>query len=115
MEYANAKVLADSGVISPSQLALVQAKLDKARAEAALAASHLQFTSIRAPFEGLIGELKVRLGSLLEEGELPTTRYDPSQLWDTLKNPSGLPPRASKPSPATSKSYCKLTWKCLPT
>ncbi len=56
VEYANAKVLADSGVISPSQLALVQAKLDKARAEAALAASHLQSASIWAPFEGAVGE-----------------------------------------------------------
>lgn len=52
VEYTNAKILADSGVISASQLALVQAKLDKARAEAAVAASHLQFAGIRAPLRG---------------------------------------------------------------
>jgi membrane fusion protein (multidrug efflux system) len=81
VEYQNAQSLADSGVISPNQLALVKAKLEKARAELALASAHLQFTQIKAPFEGLVGLLQVRQGSLLEEGELLTTLSDISQLW----------------------------------
>ncbi|MCX8111680.1 MAG: efflux RND transporter periplasmic adaptor subunit [Bacteroidia bacterium] len=81
VEYRNAKALADSGVISPNQLALVKAKLEKAKAELALTQAHLQFTTIRAPFDGLVGLLQVRVGSLLEEGELLTTLSDISQLW----------------------------------
>jgi membrane fusion protein (multidrug efflux system) len=81
VEYQNARILADSGVISPSQLALVRAKLEKAQAELALAQTHLQFTFIRAPFDGIVGMLQVRIGSLLEEGELLTTLTDNSELW----------------------------------
>jgi membrane fusion protein (multidrug efflux system) len=68
-------------VISPSQLALVRAKLEKAQAELTLAQTHLQFTFIRAPFDGIVGMLQVRIGSLLEEGELLTTLTDNSELW----------------------------------
>ncbi len=81
VEYQNAKSLADSGVISPNQLALVKAKLEKAEAELNLAQTHLQFTQIRAPFDGIVGMLRVRIGSLLEEGELLTTLSDNSELW----------------------------------
>lgn len=81
VEYDNAKALADSNIISPAQLALVRAKLEKAKAELALAQSHLAFTKITAPFDGLVGRFHVRLGSLLEEGELLTTLSDVSQLW----------------------------------
>lgn len=81
VEYQNARTLADSGVISPNQLALTKAKLEKARAELALAQAHLQFTTLKAPFDGLVGMLQVRVGSLLEEGELLTTLSDISQLW----------------------------------
>jgi membrane fusion protein (multidrug efflux system) len=81
VEYQNARILADSGVISPSQLALVRAKLEKAQAELTLAQTHLQFTFIRAPFDGIVGMLQVRIGSLLEEGELLTTLTDNSELW----------------------------------
>lgn len=48
VEYQNARTLADSGVISPNQLALTKAKLEKARAELALAQAHLQFTTLKA-------------------------------------------------------------------
>jgi membrane fusion protein (multidrug efflux system) len=68
-------------VISPSQLALVKAKLEKAQAELTLAQTHLQFTFIRAPFDGIVGMLQVRIGSLLEEGELLTTLTDNTELW----------------------------------
>ena len=81
VEYQNACILADSGVISPSQLALVKAKLEKAQAELALGQTRLQFTFIRAPFDGIVGMLQVRIGSLLEEGELLTTLTDNTELW----------------------------------
>lgn len=81
IEYKNAKILADSNVISPTQLALVKAKYEKAIAELELAKVHMGFTQIRAPFSGLMDRFHVRLGSLLSEGELLTTLSDISTLW----------------------------------
>lgn len=81
VEYQNARILADGGVISPSQLALVRAKLEKAQAELTLAQTHIQFTFIRVLFDGIVGMLQVRIGSLLEEGELLTTLTDNTELW----------------------------------
>jgi len=82
IEYQNTKRLVDSNIVSPSELALVKAKLEKAKAEYNLAKAHLGFTEIRAPFDGIVGRFKdVRLGSLLEEGELLTTLSDNSNLW----------------------------------
>ncbi len=81
IEYQNAKVLADSNVISQVQLALARAKLEKAKAELELARVHLGFTEIKAPFDGLMDHFRVRLGSLLDDGDLLTTLSDISTLW----------------------------------
>ncbi len=81
IEYQNTKVLADRKVVSPNELALIQAKLDKAKAELALAKVHRDFTEVKAPFDGIMGRLSVRLGSLVDEGELLTTLSDNSKMW----------------------------------
>ncbi len=82
IEYQNTKILADSNIVSKNELALANAILDKANAELALADAHLQFTEIRAPFDGIVGRFNdVRLGSLVEVGELLTTLSDNSKMW----------------------------------
>ncbi|GGB79057.1 hemolysin D [Flavobacterium suaedae] len=81
IEYQNTKRLADSSVVAPNELAMAKAKLDKAKAELALTQVHLQFTQIRAPFDGYIDRFHVRLGSLVEEGELLTNLSDNSDMW----------------------------------
>ncbi|MBR9860083.1 efflux RND transporter periplasmic adaptor subunit [bacterium] len=81
IEYENTKRLADSNIVAPNELAMARAKLKKAEAELALARVHLQFTEIRAPFDGIIDKFHVRLGSLIEEGDLLTHLSDNSQLW----------------------------------
>ena len=81
IEYENTRTLADGNVVSESELALAQAKLDKAQAELALAEVHRSLTRLTAPFEGLMGRFHVRLGSLVEEGELLTTLSDNSTVW----------------------------------
>lgn len=81
IEYQNTKRLADSNIVAPNELAMAKAKVDKARAEMALAEVHLQFTEIRAPFDGIIDRFQVRLGSLVDEGQLLTTLSDNRQLW----------------------------------
>ncbi len=81
IEYQNTKKLADSNIVSPNELAMAKAKLDKAKAELALAKVHLQFTQIKAPFDGIIDRFHVRLGSLVDEGELLTNLSDNSKMW----------------------------------
>jgi len=81
IEYQNTKKLADGDVVSPNELALGKARLDKANAQLELARVHLGFTDIRAPFAGIMDRLRVRRGSLVEEGELLTTLSDNSRMW----------------------------------
>lgn len=81
IEYQNTKSLADGNIVSPNELALAKAKLDKANAELELAKVHLGFTEIKAPFDGIMDRFHVRLGSLLDEGELLTELADNSQMW----------------------------------
>ena len=81
IEYKNTKALADSNVVSPNELALAKAKMDKANAELSLASVHLGFTDIRAPFDGIMDRFYARQGSLLEEGDLLTVIADNSKMW----------------------------------
>jgi membrane fusion protein (multidrug efflux system) len=81
IEYMNTKSLADSNVVSKNELALAKAKFDKAKAELSLAAVHLAFTDIKAPFDGIMDHFQVRRGSLVNEGDLLTTLSDNSKMW----------------------------------
>jgi membrane fusion protein (multidrug efflux system) len=81
IEYQNTKNLADSNIVSKNELALSRARLDKAKAELQLAQAHLGFTELRAPFNGIVDRFHVRLGSLLDEGELLTSLSDNSRMW----------------------------------
>lgn len=81
IELQNAKMLADKNVVSKSEQAIAQAKLEQARAEVALAKLHLSFTEIRAPFAGTIDRIPKKLGSLIDEGELLTSLSDNSKMF----------------------------------
>lgn len=81
VEYTNTKLLADSNIVSKNELALSKAKLDRAKAEVSLAQVHLGFTEVRAPFDGIMDHFQVRLGSLVDEGDLLTTLSDNSKMW----------------------------------
>ena len=81
IEYQNTKTLSDRKVVSTQELALSKAKVDKAQAELDLAKAHRALTEIHAPFDGIMGRFQVRLGSLIDEGELLTTLADNSTIW----------------------------------
>lgn len=81
IEFQNTKLLADGNVVSSNELAMAKANFEKAKAEVSLAETHLGFTNIKAPFDGIMDHLHVREGSLLDEGELLTTLSDNSKMW----------------------------------
>lgn len=81
IEYKNTKLLADKNVVSSNELAMSKANFEKANAEVTMAKTHLGFTDVKAPFDGIMDHLHVREGSLLDEGELLTTLSDNSKMW----------------------------------
>ena len=81
IEMENTRNLADKNIVSPNELAMSKAKLEKAKAESAIAKLHLSFTEVRAPFDGTIDRIPLKLGSLVDEGELLTSLSDNSQMF----------------------------------
>lgn len=81
IEYLNTKRLADSKIVAPNELAMAQARWERAKAEMSLAQAHLTFTQIKAPFDGIMDHFYVRLGSLVNEGDLLTKLADNSRMW----------------------------------
>lgn len=81
LEYNNTKMLSQSKVVSQNEVLLLQAKLAKAKAKMDLAKAELNFTDIRAPFDGIVDRLHEQLGSLIKEGDVLTTLSDNSTMW----------------------------------
>jgi len=81
IEYKNTKQLYDNNVVASNELAMAKARYSKATAEVAAMKTHLQFTEIRAPFDGIIDRFHVRIGSLITEGDLLTELADNSKMW----------------------------------
>ena len=65
--------------MSPIEVKLFQAKLAKAQAKADLAEAELNFTKVRAPFDGIVDLLNEQ-GSLVKEGEVLATLSDNSMV-----------------------------------
>ncbi|KMQ61189.1 hemolysin D [Chryseobacterium sp. BLS98] len=81
IELKNASTLASNNIVSKNERAMAKAKLDAANAEAKLAQIHLSFTDIKAPFSGIINRLPLRLGSLVDEGDLLTSLSDNTNMY----------------------------------
>ncbi|HQR42691.1 MAG TPA: efflux RND transporter periplasmic adaptor subunit [Gemmatales bacterium] len=83
IEFDNTKKLYESKppVVSIQEVMLAQAKLDKANAKANLAKSEVEFTSVKAPFDGIVDRLNKQLGSLIEKKDILTTLSDNSTMW----------------------------------
>jgi membrane fusion protein, multidrug efflux system len=81
LEMLNAKTLSDKDIVSKSESAIAQAKLDEAKADLALAKLHLSLTEIKAPYDGVIDRIPLKLGSLIDEGALLTTLSDNKDVY----------------------------------
>jgi len=81
LEYKFTKKLHEDKVVSQSEVQLVEAKRDKARAKAELAKAELDFATVKAPFDGIVDRLLHQQGSLVQEGEVLSTLSDNSVMW----------------------------------
>lgn len=81
IELNNASTLANNNIVSKNERAMAKAKLDAANAEMKLAQIHLSFTDIKAPFSGIINRIPLKLGSLVDEGDLLTSLSDNTNVY----------------------------------
>ncbi|MDV6030110.1 MAG: efflux RND transporter periplasmic adaptor subunit [Phycisphaera sp. RhM] len=81
VEYDNTQSLVQQNIVSPQELKLAKAKLAKAFANVKLAQAELDFTDIKAPFDGIVDRLHEQEGSLVDEGAMLTTMSDNSVMW----------------------------------
>ncbi|WP_316934379.1 efflux RND transporter periplasmic adaptor subunit [Hymenobacter sp. AT01-02] len=83
LEMERVKLLVDKNIIAKTELALSQTKVKDAdarvadaQATEAAARLKLSFTLVRAPFDGVIDRIPLKVGSVVEEGTLLTTVSD---------------------------------------
>ncbi|CAL1519934.1 efflux RND transporter periplasmic adaptor subunit [Chitinophaga sp. MM2321] len=88
LELERVKMLVEKKVIAASELevatarlAAAHAKIDEARSAESNAAMRLSYTSIRAPFDGIIDRIPLKKGSLINEGTLLTTVSDTRDVY----------------------------------
>ncbi|PQO26506.1 efflux RND transporter periplasmic adaptor subunit [Blastopirellula marina] len=81
MQLQYAQNLSGKGIVSPQEISLKKAELAKAKAQVDLARAELNFTDVKAPFDGIVDRQYCQLGSLIEEGDILTTFSDNSLMW----------------------------------
>ena len=110
IELENAQTLAAKNIVSSNEVRMAQAKFNQAKAEMEIAKAHLSFTEIRAPFEGYIDHIPLRLGSLVEEGELLTNLSDnrSMQVYFNVSEPDYLEYQTNTESRGSSIIQLKL-------
>lgn len=81
IKYKNTKNLTDKSIVSPQELALAKAELAKAKARVSRARAELNFTALRAPFDGIVDRQHEQQGSLVEEGDILSTLSDNEVMW----------------------------------
>lgn len=92
LEVERIKTLVDKQVVSnveleiaKAKLAAAQANVEEARAEQQKATLKISYTTITAPFDGVIDRIPFKIGSLLQEGTLLTTVSDVSEVYAYFK------------------------------
>ncbi|MDO1450654.1 efflux RND transporter periplasmic adaptor subunit [Rhodocytophaga aerolata] len=88
LEVDRVRMLVEKKVISTTELGVAEAKLSAAKAKIDEAHSaqdnasiRLSYTYIRAPFDGIIDRIPLKVGSLIDEGTLLTTLSDNREVY----------------------------------
>lgn len=87
LELSDAEKLLNGKVISKVEIERSQAKRDGAQARAKLAQAELNFTVVRAPFDGLVDRIGKQPGSLITDRDVLTTLSDNREMWAYFNMP----------------------------
>jgi membrane fusion protein (multidrug efflux system) len=77
----NTEKLAGRGFVAAPELAKAKAERDRAKAKVDRATAEMGFTTIVAPFDGIVGRQLMQQGSLIEAGDTLTTMSDNAVMW----------------------------------
>ena len=88
LEVERLKVLVDKKIYSQSELELAQSKKDMAQSSILEAVSRLKnaqvglsYTTVKAPFDGIVDRIPYKTGSLVKSGDLLTNITDISEIF----------------------------------
>lgn len=88
LELDRVHLLTAKNIISKTELDVAQAKyraaqaqIDEARSAETAAALNLSYTQVRAPFDGVINRIPLKMGSVIEDGTLLTTVSDTRAVY----------------------------------
>lgn len=88
LEVDRVKMLVNKKVLAASELEVAQSKLkadqaliEEAQTNVQSAQNHIAYTTIKAPFDGIIDRIPLKSGSLLDEGALLTSISDLSSIY----------------------------------
>ncbi len=88
VEYKRVQTLVQKNIISKteqdlalSRLNAAKSKVDEANSNLGTALHKLSYTVIRAPYDGIIDRIPMKIGSLIEEGTLMTSVSDISAMY----------------------------------
>ena len=88
LQLINTKLLVEKNVISKNQLSIALTKVEGLKAKKEEAASNVrsaelkvEYSQIRAPFDGVVDRLPSKRGSLIDEGTLLTTLSDTREVF----------------------------------
>jgi membrane fusion protein (multidrug efflux system) len=81
LELNQSKKLHEQQVVAFQEVMLYEAKLQKAKAKVEQAKAELNFTEVKAAFNGVMGRQEEQDGALVKEGDVLTTLSDNSLMW----------------------------------
>lgn len=88
LELQNVKMLVTQNVVSNTELKIAQAKYDaavarqdEAKADKSGSELNLSYTTIKAPFDGIINRIPNKSGSLIDDGTLLTTISNNNEVF----------------------------------
>jgi membrane fusion protein (multidrug efflux system) len=113
IELTNAEALLQKSFLAAPEIAIKKADLKKAEAKLMLAQAELDFTSLAAPFDGIVDRQRNQLGSLIEEGDVLTTFSDNSVMWVYFNVPEAryLEYKAELDNPDNNASHLQIELK----
>lgn len=81
IKYEQSKILAAKMTVSPIDVQLAEAEFKEADARARQAEAEVEFTVIRAKFDGIVDRLYKQEGSFVDKKDVLTTLSDNSLMW----------------------------------